>query len=134
MSDDNENREDTENPPPSPTPVPITGPTVTYQARPPPEFDFTSPSEWPKWTRRWERFRITSRLETDSDRQQVNSLIYHMGDTAEDILLSFQLTEAQAEDYVVVVKKFNTHLIAKKKRVQLDGEPVEQFVTALYKS
>ena len=60
---------------------------ATYQISPPNCFDFSTPSEWPKWSRRFERFRTASGLVTKSDEEQVNTLIYTMGETAEDILI-----------------------------------------------
>jgi hypothetical protein len=59
-----------------------------FQIHPPPKFDFTKPEEWPKWIRRFERFRIASGLELQSEEYQVNTLIYTMGDDAEYIVTS----------------------------------------------
>ncbi|KAI4883040.1 hypothetical protein NFI96_008821 [Prochilodus magdalenae] len=55
-----------------------------FQIPPPPKFDFTWPEEWPKWIKRFERFRIASGLELQAEENQVNTLIYTMGDEAED--------------------------------------------------
>jgi hypothetical protein len=64
------------------------GKGTLFQVAPPEPFSFSTPSEWPKW--RWfERFRIASGLTSKSAEEQVNVLIYLMGDAAEDKLLSF---------------------------------------------
>ena len=42
---------------------------------------------------------------------KVNTLIYSMWDKADDILKSFELTEAQAKEYETVKGKFNSHFI-----------------------
>ena len=44
------------------------------------------PEEWGRWIRRFERFRIASKLNEESEKAQVNTLIYSMGDEADDIL------------------------------------------------
>jgi len=48
-------------------------------------FNFTKPEEWPKWIRRFERFRQASGLSEKSEENQVNMLVYSMGDKADDI-------------------------------------------------
>jgi len=45
-------------------------------------FDFITPSEWPNWIRRFERFRHASGVSGKSEESQVNTLIYSMGDKA----------------------------------------------------
>lgn len=69
---------------------------AAFQVSPPPKFDFSKPEEWPKWIRRFERFRIASGLELQSDENQVITLIYTMGDEAEDVITSLNLTEEEA--------------------------------------
>ena len=58
--------------------------TTTYQVAPPETFSF-KPEEWPKWIRCFERFRKVSGLDTKDEEAQVNTLIYSMGDKADDI-------------------------------------------------
>ena len=64
--------------------------TVQYPVSPPGSFNFSQPQEWPKWIRRFERFRIAAELVAKDEEAQVNMLIYTMGDEADDILRSFQ--------------------------------------------
>ena len=59
---------------------------ATYQVVPPDAFNFSHPSEWTKWIRRFERFRNASDLEEKSEEAQVNTLIYTMGAEADDII------------------------------------------------
>ncbi len=47
---------------------------------------FLNLQEWAKWIRMFERFRSASNLNENSDENQVNTLIYCMGDEADDIL------------------------------------------------
>ncbi|RXN25204.1 Retrovirus-related Pol poly from transposon opus [Labeo rohita] len=69
-----------------------------FQVPPPQNFDFSKPEEWPKWSKRFERFRVASGLELQPEENQVNTLIYTMGDKAEDILTSLRLTSEQLMD------------------------------------
>ena len=47
----------------------------SYQINPPENFDFSQPEEWPKWVRRFERFRIAAGLTSGDEESQVNTLI-----------------------------------------------------------
>ncbi|GBO26978.1 hypothetical protein AVEN_29996-1 [Araneus ventricosus] len=109
---------------------------------PPENFTFSTPCNWSKWKMRFERYRIASGLSTKTGNEQVNSLLYIMGEQAEDIFSSFGLSETEQDDFNIVLKKFNDHFVVKKntiferaqfnKRVQLDGESVNTFITAFY--
>ena len=88
--------------------------TATYQISQPEPFDFASPEEWPKWLRRFERFRQASGLTDKSEEAQVNTLIYCMGDRADDILRSFKLSAEDAKKYQVVKDKFEGHFVKRR--------------------
>ena len=95
-----------------------------------------------KWSRPLERFRIASGLSKESEDSLVNALIYSMVDTADDLLLSFDLSEADRKKYKPVKDKFHSHFVIKKNviyehakfnmRSQNKGEPVDSFITDLY--
>lgn len=114
-----------------------------FSIDPPSAFDFHTPSEWTKWSRRFERFRIASGLTSKSEEEPVNMLIYTMGEKADDIFSSFKLTESNSKSYKHVLEKFTEHFIPKVNviyersrfnlRVQEQGKNVEEFVTALHK-
>ncbi|UYV76606.1 hypothetical protein LAZ67_14001435, partial [Cordylochernes scorpioides] len=105
-------------------------------------FNFCKPNEWPIWFKRFQRYRIASGLSEKSENEQVNALIYIMGDKAEEILILFNLSEAQIDDYKLVVSKFQDYFIGKRnviyerakfnRRSQGETEPVEEFITNLY--
>ena len=115
---------------------------ATYQIAPPENFSFTRPEEWPKWIRRFERFRQASGLDAKSEESQINTLIYTMGDQADDILCSFNLNEDEKKQYETVKAKFESHFVKRRnqiferakfnQRVQNVGESVDSFITALY--
>ena len=107
---------------------------ATYQVEP---FDFSNPEEWPRWLRRFERFSQASGLTEKSEEAQVNTLIYCMGDKAEDILHSFKLSAEDAKKFDTVKDKFQGHFIKRRNviferakfnsRKQEAGETVDTF-------
>ncbi|KAK0135441.1 hypothetical protein N1851_028708 [Merluccius polli] len=70
-------------------------PVAAPQLAPPGKFDFTNANEWPRWLKRFERYRIVSGLNKQSQEFQVNAFMYAAGDNAEDILNVLPLTDAQ---------------------------------------
>lgn len=72
----------------------------------------------------------------------MNTLIYSMGDEADDILRSFTLLEADKMKYAPVVAQFEAHFVKRRNTIierarfnmrrQEEGEPVDAFITALY--
>ncbi|CAG7786268.1 unnamed protein product [Allacma fusca] len=80
----------------------------------PENFPFSSPSEWPKWKKRFERFREASGLVSKDEADQVNTLLYLMGEKAEDIFTSFKLDATTQKKYKDVVVKFDDHFVLKK--------------------
>ncbi|GBM52174.1 hypothetical protein AVEN_147945-1 [Araneus ventricosus] len=106
------------------------------------KFTFSTPCNWSKWKMRFGRYRIASGLSTKTGNEQVNSLLYIMGEQAEGIFSFFGLSETEQDDFDTVLKRFNDHFVVKKntiferaqfnKHVQLDGESVNTFITALY--
>jgi hypothetical protein len=63
----------------------------------------------PKWIRRFERYRVASGLNVNNEAFQVNTLIYSMGDEAQDILHASTLTEEENLNYSAVNDCFETH-------------------------
>ena len=115
---------------------------AAFQVAPPEKFDFSNPEGWTKWIRRFERFREASGLSARSQENQVNTLIYTMGDEGDDILSSFGLGEDDKKNYDTVKEKFQGYFIKKHNviferakfnmRSQLEGETIDSFVTALH--
>ena len=72
----------------------------------------------------------------------MNTLIYSMGDEADDILHSLNLSEDERKAHAVVKGKFDSHFIKRQNIIferakfnmqrQEEGEPVDTFITALY--
>lgn len=117
-------------------------PSATFTIQPPEPFDFTKPQEWERWIRRFDRFRLASNLNATPEENQVNTLVYCMGDEAEDVLKGLTLTADARKKYSDVKAGFDAFFVPKKnviyerakfnQRVQLPGETVDSFITALY--
>ena len=83
----------------------------TYQVTPPETFKFKTPEDWPKWIRRFEQFRFPSGLDKKSQEMQVSTLVYNMGDEADDIISSFHLSSEDKVKYDVVKEKFEEYFM-----------------------
>ena len=125
-----------------PQPVLLSTQIVMAEIRitPPENFTFSRPEEWTKWIR---RFRQASGLAEKEQTSQIHTLIYTMGDEAEDVLTSFRLTEEQGKSYTTVVEKFDGYFVKRRNliferakfnwRRQEEGEPVNDFIMDLYR-
>uniref|UniRef100_A0A0A9YGK9 RNA-directed DNA polymerase n=1 Tax=Lygus hesperus TaxID=30085 RepID=A0A0A9YGK9_LYGHE len=108
---------------------------------PPENFSF-NPEDWIKWKNRYSRFRSISGLEEQSGKKQVDSLIFNLGERAEDIFLSFNLSSYESENYATVIKKFDEYFIPRKNIIferakflrlkQGQNELIETYVTKLH--
>lgn len=117
-------------------------PVATFSIQPPEPFDFSKPHEWTKWIRRFERFRQASNLTASSEENQVNTLIYCMGDKADNVLRGLKLSDADQRQHTKVRDGFQSFFIVKKNVVyeharfnmhkQKANETVNAFVTSLY--
>jgi hypothetical protein len=114
---------------------------------PPDPFDFTNPTGWSEWKRRFLRYRTASELSKKEEEVQIDTLIYTMGPEAEAIWNTFVFpppadNRDMSKEFDSVMTKFDGHFIPKRNtiherakfntRVQLSDESVEQFVRALY--
>ncbi|XP_046392169.1 uncharacterized protein LOC124160378 [Ischnura elegans] len=108
----------------------------------PSQFSFVA-KDWPRWAQRWERYWVASGLKKQSDEEQLNMLVYVMGEKAEDVLLSLQLSAADKKKYKKVCEEFNNHYMGRvnivymrakfNQRCQEEGEAVDEFISDLYR-
>ena len=117
---------------------------TAFQVDLPEKFDFGKQEGWPKWIRRFERFRQASGLAEKEEESLINMLIYAMGDEADDVLHSFKLSAANLKKYDVVKKAFDEHFVVRDRRniiferakfnqrCQEESESVDSFITSLY--
>ena len=114
---------------------------ANYQVPPPEKFGF-KPEDWTRWIRRFEIFRKATGLDQKSGENQVNTLIYSMGEAADDIMVSSGLTADDAKQYELVKNRLESHFIVKRViiferakfnlRSQEEGESAETFITDLH--
>ena len=76
-------------------------------------FDFAHPEKWEDWIKRFERFRIGSKLDKEDGSVQVNCLIYTMGEQAEGIFSTMTLSEEDSTKYQPVVEAYKKHFTPK---------------------
>ena len=77
------------------------------QFQPPEKFNFKQPDKWPRWRKCFEQFCVASGLSTESSARQVNTLLYCLGEEAEDLLRSTNITEDERKVYLTVLGKFD---------------------------
>lgn len=96
-----------------------------------------SPEDWPHWKQRFEQFRVVSGLVDEGAKKQVSTLLYCLGEEAETVLASTNITDEQRKVYDRVISKFDSFFKVTRNvifecarfncRVQLKGETAEQF-------
>ena len=116
--------------------------TTSLQLQPPELFSFNKPEGWPRWKRRFLQFRSASGLATAPDAQQTSTLLYCLGEEAEDELKSAGAKDADKATVDKIIKKFDEFFATRRNiiyertrfnlRTQQPGESAEQFIIALY--
>ncbi|UYV69742.1 K02A2.6-like [Cordylochernes scorpioides] len=112
--------------------------------QPPETFDFSTPNEWPKWRKRFERYLVVSGMKKKEEADKIDLFMYLMGDRADDIFRTFKFEkEEEATKIDSVLKAFDSHFCVRKNiiyerakfnsRIQEDRDPVDEFITSLYK-
>ncbi|UYV79424.1 hypothetical protein LAZ67_17002555, partial [Cordylochernes scorpioides] len=107
-------------------------------------FDFSTPNEWPKCRKRFERYLVVSGMKKKEEADKIDLFMYLMGDRADDIFKTFKFEkEEEATKIDFVLKAFDSHFCVRKNiiyerakfnsRIQEDREPVDEFITSLYK-
>ena len=61
----------------------------------PGQLDFSKPDKWPKWRKCFRLYRSASGLDTEGELRQVDTLLYCMGEEAESVLVSTNVTADQ---------------------------------------
>jgi len=82
---------------------------ATKGIKPPEEFNFSCPSDWPTWKRQFDNFVKHSNIKRREEKYKVNLLIYLMGEMAEDIFASFNLSSADTMNYDKVIGQLDIY-------------------------
>ena len=70
---------------------------------PPEPFNSAKPGEWSRWKRQFDQFRVASGLDEEGDGRQVSTLLYCLGEHAEDVLTSAGIWSEDRKEYQKVV-------------------------------
>ena len=117
---------------------------ATSTLRSPEAFNFSKPDEWPKWLKRFKQYRSATGLADKSETQQIDTLLYCMGEDAEDVslLTSKNISAEDRAKYDKVIEKFESHFRVRRnviferarfnRRNQREGETAEEYITELY--
>ena len=115
---------------------------ASIRLQPPEPFQFKRPDDWPKWKRRFEQFRAASGLAKEGEEQQVSTLLYCLGEDAEDVLISMNIAAEDRKSYEAVISHFDDYFKVRinvilerakfNRRAQREGETAEEYITALY--
>ena len=96
---------------------------------------------WRKFKQEFELYLVATGLDTKTSRQKIALLLHVARKQAIEVYNTFSFTEEEDGDFDSVIEKFNSYCNPKKNetyeryvfhsRKQLQGEPIEQFVTDL---
>ena len=111
--------------------------------QPPTPFLFANSEEWPKWKRRFEQYRQASGLAEKGEERQVSTLLYFLGEDAEEVLDTTRISTDDRKKYQKVIEEFDSYFKVKKnviyerarfnQRSQLPGEPADRFITEIHR-
>lgn len=89
----------------------------------------------------FEQFRVASGLSEGDETRQLNTLLYCLGEKAEEVLLSTGINEDERKVYNTVIEKLDSFFKVRKnviferarfnRRSQLEGETADQYIMAL---
>ena len=110
--------------------------------QPPDQFNFKNPDDWPRWKRHFQQYRVVSGLTGDDEAKQISTLLYCLGEQAEAVLGSTDITEDERKLYDTVVAKLDGFFQVRRnviferarfnQRNQQEGEGAEHYIMALY--
>ena len=112
--------------------------------KPPKNFNFLNPMDWPTWKRNFIRYHTASQLGDKPQAVQVASLIYAMGTEADRILDTFTMPDADKNKLMPVLDKFDEYFVPKRNVIheraqfhrcsQKESESVDEYVRRLYEA
>lgn len=80
---------------------------ATMNIDPPKPFNFSDPDDWPRWKKRFLQFRDTSNLSAATEPRQVRTLLYCLGEDADDVLTSTNVIDEERKKIDDVLAKFD---------------------------
>ena len=92
--------------------------------------------------RRFQQYRVAAGLDKEGEERQVSTLLYCLGEEADDVLTSTNITAENRKKFADVLQKFDEFFKVRKnviferarfnQRSQEETETAEQFITSLY--
>ena len=76
--------------------------------QPPTSFSFTKNDEWPKWKCQFEQYRQVSRLIEKDEQCQVSTLLYCLGEEAEEVLVTTRISDDNKKKYQKVTENLTS--------------------------
>ena len=88
------------------------------QFQPPEKLNFSDP-RWEEWKSTFEAFALVTELKTKSPDIQVATLKYCMGNEADNIMKTFDITVEESKSYDTVLARFDQYFKPKKNIIRL---------------
>jgi len=82
--------------------------------QPPSMFCFKNTEKWPRWKRRFEQFRLVSGLTEQGEERRVSTLLYYLGEEAEQILDTTRIFVDNRKSYKKVIEEFDNYFKVRK--------------------
>ena len=121
----------------------ITRVSTNIALQPPEKFCFRNPDGWLKWKRRFQQFLTASCLDKQNDERKISTLLYCLGDDADEVLTSTSITDEERSSYDRVIQKLDEFFKVRRNKIyerarfnrrdQKKGESAEAYITELYK-
>ncbi|KAJ3649934.1 hypothetical protein Zmor_021650 [Zophobas morio] len=115
-------------------------PSVINSVPAPEAFSFDK-NEWTAWLTHYERYRITTKLDTADEKVQINSLLLHMGQKVTKILETKKKDEYSFDTYAEAKQFFTGYFVGTtniiyarakfNRRNQKEGESAQEYITAI---
>ena len=102
-------------------------------------FEFSNPRQWNRWSSRWRRYRDASGLKKIPEKDQINTLIYTLGEQVEDVALSRGIREDPHNNVLAAFDGYfglrrNTIVErAKFNRMRQGVDSMDLFINRLYR-
>ena len=85
--------------------------------QPPTPFSFVNSEEWPKWKLRFEQYRHASGLVEKDEQRQVSTLLYCLGEEAEEVLNTTRISDDNRKKYQKIIREFDKYFRVKKNMI-----------------
>lgn len=106
------------------------------QFKPPEAFNYQSPVEWLRWKKQFPQFQEASGLSEENNSKQISMLLNCMGEEADNILSSTDVSEDDRTKYDSMMDAFfkvRRNIICERGRFNRCNQIVgEQYITQLY--